>query len=97
MKLKPFKTLIAMSKEKLDEAMATPRAWRIKCQAELEMKKLEVDILNEESEAQEMLTRKDVYFPQLMDRLDRIALLQRRKEQYEKVLAELFPAEDSGD
>lgn len=93
MKLKPFKEMIGLSKEKLDEAMAPIRARQVRLQANLEQSKLESDIVGKETLVQEMLTSKTVDFPKLMDRLDEIALLERRKEQYDEVLAQLFPEE----
>lgn len=92
MKLKPFKELIALSKEKLDEAMAPIRARQVKSQAELEMAKLDAEILTLESEIQEMCAQKEIKFPALLDKLDKAALLERRKKQYENVLKQLFPA-----
>lgn len=91
MKLRPFKELIAMSKEKLDAAMAPIRARQVQSKAELEMAKLEADILTKETQVQEMCTEKDIDLPKLLDRLDEIALLDRRKGQYEKVIKQLFP------
>jgi hypothetical protein len=38
-----------------------------------------------------MCAKEDINFPTLLDKLDRAALLERRKQQYEKVLSELFP------
>lgn len=93
MQLKPFKELIGLSKEKLDEAMAPIRARQVRLQANLEQSKLESDIVTKETQVQEMLTSKTVDFPKLMDKLDEIALLERRKEQYNDVLAQLFPEE----
>lgn len=94
MELKPFKELISLSKEKLDEAMAPIRARQVRSKAELEMAKLEAEILNGETAVQEFFTNKDVNFPNLMDKLDDIAMLERRKKQYEVVLSQLFPKED---
>ena len=91
MKLKPFKDLFAMSKEKLDEAMAPIRARQVKSQADLEMAKLDADILTQEGEVQEMCTKKEINFPALLDKLDKIALLERRRKQYGEVLKQLFP------
>lgn len=91
MKLKPFKELIAMSKEKLDEAMAPIRARQVKSQAELEMARLDADLLTHEGQVQEMCTQKEINFPNLLDKLDKIALLERRKKQYSDVLKQLFP------
>lgn len=91
MQLRPFKDLIAMSKEKLDEAMAPIRARQVKSKAEMEMAQLDADLLTAETEIQEMCIDKDINFPKLLDKLDKVALLERRKKQYGKVLAQLFP------
>lgn len=94
MQLRPFKELIGMSKEKLAEAMAPIRARQVKSKAELEMSKLEAEILNLETGVQEMCTEKDINLPKLLDKIDEIALLERRKTQYAKVLEQLFPEEN---
>lgn len=93
MKLRPFKELIGLSKEKLDEAMAPNRARMVQAKAELEKVKLEQDILTKETAVQEMCAQKDLDFPRLMDRLDEIELLERKLSQYSEVLAQLFPPE----
>lgn len=95
MELRPFKELIALSKEKIDEVMAAPRARRIKAQAELERAELESEIQTLEASIQEMFADKDAHktftFKPLMEKLDRLALLERREKMYEKVLKQLFP------
>jgi hypothetical protein len=91
MKLKPFAEIIAMSKEKLSEALAPIRARKVKSQAELEMAKLDDELVRLEAEIQEQTAKEDINFPQLLDKLDKVGLLERRKKQYQKVLAELFP------
>lgn len=91
MQLKPFKEMISKSKEKLDEAMAPIRARQVRSKAELEMAKLDADILTKETEVQEICTNKDIDLPDLMNKLDKIALLERRKKQYGVVLKQLFP------
>lgn len=93
MKLRPFKDLIAMSKEKLDEAMAPIRARQVRLKAELEMSELDSRLVTKETEVQEMCAQKDIDLKKLMDRLDEIALLERRKKQYGEVLEQLFPKE----
>lgn len=97
MNLKPFKDMLAMSKEKLDESMAGPRARRIKAQAELERAELEAEIAQLNGEIEEMFADKDAHknftFKPLMQKLDRLALLERREKQYDKVLKQLFPAD----
>lgn len=92
MKLKPFAEIIALSKEKLAESLAPIRARKVKSQAELEMAKLDDELVRLEAEVQEMCAKEDISFPNLLDKLDKVALLERRKAQYERVLSELFPA-----
>ncbi len=91
MKLKPFKELISMSKEKLSEAMAPIRARQERSQAELEMAKLDAELVTLESSIQEDCAKETIDFSKLLDKLDKVALLERRKKQYAKVLEELFP------
>lgn len=92
MKLKPFKEMIAMSKEKLGEALAPVRARKAKSQAELEMAKIDDELIRLESTIQEDCTNENIDFPKLLDKLDKVALLERRKKQYADVLKQLFPA-----
>lgn len=91
MKLKPFKEIIAMSKEKLNEALAPIRAKKVKTQAEMKKSEIDEKIVVLESEIQEMCSIQEISFDSLFERLDKIALLERRKKQYDKVLRELFP------
>lgn len=95
MQLKPFKELIALSKEKLDEAMAPIRARQVQFRADLEMAKLDADILTKETLVQEMCTHKDIDLTLLLNRLDEIALLERRREQYVEVIGQLFPEREA--
>ena len=46
MKLKPFAEIIALSKEKLSEALAPIRARKVRSQAELEMAKLDDEVFD---------------------------------------------------
>ena len=92
MKLKPFKEMVALSKEKIDEAMAPIRARQVQAKAALEKSKLEADILGLEGQIQELCVLKDLPFDQLLDKLDEMGLLQRRAEQYDEVLEQLFPS-----
>jgi hypothetical protein len=91
MKLKPFAEIMAMSKEKLAESLAPIRARKVRSQAELEMAKLDDEIIRLEADVQEHCAKESIDFPSLLDKLDKVALLERRKEQYEQVLAQLFP------
>lgn len=90
-KLKPFAEMLAMSKEKLATALAPIRARKVRSQAELEMAKLDDEMVRLEAALQEQCAKEDISFPTLLDNLDKMALLERRKKQYDKVLSELFP------
>ncbi len=92
MKLKPFKEIIAMSKEKLAESLAPIRARKVRSQAELEMAKLDDELIRLEADIQEQCAKEEISFPSLLDKLDKVGLLERRKKQYEMVLGELFPS-----
>jgi hypothetical protein len=94
MTLKPFAEIIALSKEKLAESLAPIRARKVKSQAELEMAKLDDELVRLEADIQEQCAKEDINFPSLLDKLDKVALLERRKAQYEAVLAQLFPAKN---
>lgn len=93
MKLKPYKELIAMSKEKLDAALAPVRAKQVKSQAELEMAKIDEALISNEAAIQELCAQKQIDFPKLLKLMDEVALAERRKKQYGQILSELFPEE----
>lgn len=93
--LKPFKELIAMSKEKLDDALAPLRARAVKAKADIEMSKIEGGLITLEREVQEMCVSKEIDFEQLFDKLDESDLMERRLKQYTNVLAQLFPEADA--
>lgn len=95
MQLKPFKEIIAMSKEKLNEAMAGPRARKVQAQAEVKKAELDCRILTLETEAQELWTVKDIEFDRYFEKLDEIGLLERRRKQYDITLGQLFPNSDT--
>ena len=77
----------------LFRSLAPIRARKVRSQAELEMAKLDDELIRLEADVQEMCAKEDINFPNLLDKLDKAALLERRKAQYEKVLSELFPKE----
>ena len=92
MKLKPFAEIIAMTKEGLDAALAPIRAKQVKMKAELEMAKIDEQLINTETKIQELCTTKDINFDSLITKLDEYALAERRKKQFQKIINELFPS-----
>lgn len=96
-KLKPFKDLIALSKEKIDEALAPLRASTAKAKATLKMAEIDEKIAALGQQIQELATSKDIDFDKMADKLDEIGLLEIRKERFQEIVTQLFPAgADSG-
>ena len=93
MKLKPYKELVALTKEKLDEAMAPIRARQTKSKAELEVAKLDEELISLETRVFELCAKKDIDFNTIIETMDKHALAERRKAQLAKIVAELFPEE----
>jgi len=91
MKLKPYKEVLKMCKEKIDDVLAGPRAQRAKKQAELEICKLEESICSQEQKINELCMEKDLDFKKIIDAQDQLALSERRKKQFVKIINEMFP------
>lgn len=91
MKLKPYKEILKMAKEMIDETLAPVRAMRAKKQAELEVAKMDEKIATHEAKIQEICTEKDINFDKLITAQDELALMERRRKQFIKIISELFP------
>ena len=91
MKLTPYKEILKMAKEKVDEVLAPVRAMKARKQAELEIAKLDEQIATQESKIQEICSQKEINFDTLINAQDELALTERRKKQFEKIVAEMFP------
>ena len=91
MKIKPYKEILKMAKEKIDESLAPVRAFRAKKQAELEMAKLDEKMATIEAKVHELCCEKDINFDSIINKQDEYALAERRKKQFAKVISELFP------
>lgn len=93
MKLTPYKQLLAMGKDAVRATLAVPRAFAAKKQAELEMAKLDERIATLENEINERSSADNINFGSIIDLLDDIALAERRKAQFAKIIEEMFPTE----
>lgn len=89
--LRPFKELIALSKEKLDEAMAPVRAAKAKAQARLKVAEIDEKMVRLESEIQEMVTEKNIDFDRMADKIDELELLELRQTRFVEIIGQLFP------
>ena len=91
MKLKPLKEIMALTKEAFDESMAPLRARGAKARAESLLVELDVKLIDLEKEVNELVAKKDIDFEKVADKLDDIALVERRKEQFISITTQLFP------
>lgn len=93
MKLIPYKKVLAMTKEAIDKALVPIRAAQAKQRGELEMMKIDEKIITFESEIQSITVKHPLDYDALLKKLDEVALLERRKRQFSKVIKELFETE----
>ena len=89
--LKPFKEILALSKEKLDEALAPIRARQVKAKADSLVANYEEDLITIEKNITEQCASKEGDFEKLADLLDKYALKERRKTQFQTIYKQLFP------
>lgn len=92
MKLKPYSELIKLTKEKIDEAKAPFRALQMKKKAEGESLEIETKIMDLDAAIQDIAAAYPIDFDKLISKIDERALLERRKEQFGKIIKEMFPA-----
>lgn len=91
MKLTPYAKLLTMTKEAVDKTLAPVRAKSQQLKAELEVAKLDERIATLEKSIDESCSQKDLNYDTIIDLLDDLALAERRKEQFDKIIVELFP------
>ncbi len=90
MALLKYKDILTLAKEKISEAMAPLRAREMRKKAELEACKLDSTIAEKEQKIQEYAAEYPINFDKLIDAIDELELTSRRKEQFEKIIAEMF-------
>lgn len=94
MKLLSFKEALKKTKAQIDELMIPIRVKQAKLQGETEMAGLEEKMLNAEIALQELCVASPINYTKILEKLDEIALLERRQRQFKKVIAELFDSEE---
>ena len=90
MEIPRYKELLKMTKEKIDETLAPVRAKQAQKQAELEMAKLEENVLTLESEILKLCAETPIPFDEIIDNLDKMQLIERQKKQLSKIIEQLF-------
>lgn len=91
MKLKPYKELLKMAKEKVDETLAPARAHRAKKQAELKIAEMEERIASQEAKINELCTEKEIDFEKIINAQDELGLMERKRKQFQQIIKEMFP------
>lgn len=91
MKLPSFKEALSAGKDKLNEMMIPSKVATARKKAELKMCELDEHIASKQVEIQKLCTSEDVDFDRLIEKQDYLALVMRRKDQYEQILDEMFP------
>lgn len=91
MKLIPYKDIIKLTKDAARDLLAGPRANEMRKRAELEIAKIESDLVTKQQEVQEIGSEYPIDFDKLIKRIDDLALLERRKKQFGKIIEEMFP------
>lgn len=96
-KLKSYKELVAMTKEKLDETLLPLRVRGAKNRADAEVLKIEEEMLKLETQINEECAKKDVDFTKACDLIDKFELAERRLKQIKELVTALFPAKEKGE
>jgi hypothetical protein len=89
--IKPFKELVALTKEKLDEALVPLRVRAAKAKAEGEVIKLEEKLISLETKINEACAKKELDFNAIGDMMDEYDLTERRLKQINELVKNLFP------
>ncbi len=91
-KVKSYQEVLALTKEKLDEALAPIRARSAKAKAELEIAKQQEKLIALETDIHKLCAEKDLNFNSIADKVDAYELAERRLKQIESLVLELFPS-----
>lgn len=89
--LKPFREILTMSKELLDEALAPIRARSVKAKANLKVAEIDEKMVKLEREINELCVDKDPDLDKIVSKIDQYELAERKAAQIKKLVAQLFP------
>lgn len=90
MALMKYSEILTLAKDKIKEVMAPLRAREMKKKAELEVAKIDGIIAEKEQAIQEIASEYPIDFDKLIDSIDELNLTQRRREQFTKIIDEMF-------
>jgi hypothetical protein len=93
MKLPTYAEFMKMGKEAVELAKAPLRIRQVKKQAELELLKLEEQLVSAEEKINSEAMKHPVAFSKLIDAIDEKELLERRISQFHELISQMFPEE----
>jgi len=91
MKLKPYQEVIRMAKEVVDAALVPVKVIKAKKRLQFLMADVDGRIAEQESKIETMCLEKEIDFNLLAILQDELALMERRKKQFSKIMEEMFP------
>ncbi len=91
--IKPFKQLLTMTKQMVEEAMIPLRVRAAKAKADSKIIQLEEAMLGLESEINLLCAEKELDFDKIATKMDAYEMTDRRKSQVQKLIDSLFPKE----
>lgn len=94
MKLLSFKECLKKGKAAIDEALIPVRVAQAKMQGEMEQLKIDEKIVGLEIKLQELTIAHPINYDELIETIDEIDLLTRRKAQFDMLIKDLFVVEE---
>lgn len=91
MDFQSLRTILAASKEKVDEMLAPVRIRQVRAKAELEVSKLEEKLITTERKIVESVAKKEIDFAAVLKDMDEYDLTQRQINQMRQLVDGLFP------
>jgi len=89
-KLLSFREALKKTKAQIDELLIPVRVKQAKLAGETELAKLEEKMLQCDVAMQELCVASPINYDKIIEKLDEIAMLERRQKQFKKVMDELF-------
>ena len=89
--LTSFAAILTASKESIDKALLPIKIREMQAKGEIAMTQIESDLVGAERNLQEYLATKSIDFSTLASKLDSIAILERKLNQHQEIMTQLFP------
>lgn len=93
MKLLSFREALKKTKQQIEEMMIPVQVKQNRLAGETELAKIEEQIIDAECKLQELTVAHPINYNKILEKIDEIALLERRQGQFKKVMEDLFDDE----